>query len=63
MRYAESTLAQIIQHNAEQPHRGDRNPFEFAERVLRNNPEFQRLLASLRGQAGPAVPGSTAPSR
>jgi NTE family protein len=26
--------------------------------LLRNNPEFQRLLASLRGQAGPAVPAS-----
>jgi NTE family protein len=31
--------------------------------LLRNNLEFQRLLASVRGQAGPAVPGSTAPSR
>jgi NTE family protein len=26
--------------------------------LLRTNPEFQRLLASLRGQAGPAVPAS-----
>jgi NTE family protein len=31
--------------------------------LLRNNTDFQRLLASLRGQAGPAVPASTAPSR
>ena len=31
--------------------------------LLRNNPEFRRLLASLQGQADPAVPSSTAPSR
>jgi hypothetical protein len=31
--------------------------------LLRNNAEFQRLLASLRRQAGPAVPDSAAPSR
>jgi NTE family protein len=31
--------------------------------LLRNNPEFRRLLASLQAQAGSAVPASTLPSR
>jgi NTE family protein len=31
--------------------------------LLRNNAEFRRLLASLQGQAGPAAPSSTVPSR
>ena len=31
--------------------------------LLRNNADFQRLLVSLQGQAGPVVPASTAPSR
>ncbi len=31
--------------------------------LLRNNPEFRRLLASLQAQAGTAAPNSTTPSR
>jgi NTE family protein len=31
--------------------------------LLRNNPEFRRLLASLQAQGGPAIPTSAAPNR
>jgi len=31
--------------------------------LLRNNADYRRLLASLQGQAGPALPTPVAPSR